>query len=61
MTATTRPSCPYPCAGSGCPFCHWDAECIACESRPLLDAHRAAVAAWDAANPHKVISCWGCK
>jgi hypothetical protein len=46
MTATARPACPYPCAGSCCPFTRADAECLACEARPLLDAHHQALAAW---------------
>jgi len=41
-----RPACPYPCAGSCCPFTRADAECLACEARPLLDAHHRALAAW---------------
>lgn len=43
---STRPSCPYPCAGSGCPHIRSDAECIACEARPALDAHYRALDAW---------------
>ena len=42
----TRPACPYPCAGSGCPHIRTDAECIACEARPALDAHYRALDAW---------------
>jgi hypothetical protein len=45
-TTTTRPACPYPCAGSGCPHIRSDAECIACEARPALDAHYRALDAW---------------
>jgi hypothetical protein len=48
MATTTRPACPYPCAGSGCPHIRTDAECIACEARPALDAHYRALEAWDA-------------
>ncbi len=46
---STRPRCPYPCAGSGCPHIRTDAECMACEARPALDAHYRAVEAWWAA------------
>ena len=46
---TNRPPCPYPCAGSGCPFIRSDAECLACEARPILDAHYQALEAWYAA------------
>lgn len=45
----SRPACPYPCAGSGCPHIRTDAECIACDARPMLDAWYQAVADWDAA------------
>jgi hypothetical protein len=48
---STRPSCPYPCAGSGCPYIRSDAECIACEARPALDAHFRELEAWHRANP----------
>jgi hypothetical protein len=48
---STRPSCPYPCAGSGCPYIRSDAECIACEARPALDAHFRELEAWHQANP----------
>jgi hypothetical protein len=51
ITTTTRPSCPYPCAGSYCPHIRSDAECIACEARPALDAHYVALEAWHRANP----------
>ena len=46
MATTTRPVCPYPCAGSACPYIRSDAECIACDARPLLDAHYRALEAW---------------
>jgi hypothetical protein len=46
---TNRPPCPYPCAGSYCPFTRSDADCIACEARPALDAWHLAIAAWDEA------------
>jgi hypothetical protein len=46
METTTRPACPYPCAGSGCPYVRVDVECITCESRPTLDAHYRALMAW---------------
>lgn len=49
--ATARPACPYPCAGSYCPFTRSDAECIACEHRPALDAHYRALVAWVDALP----------
>lgn len=49
MTTTARPACPYPCAGSGCPHIRSDAECIACDARPALDAHYRALDAWHAA------------
>lgn len=52
MATTSRPACPYPCAGSGCPFIRSDAECIACEARPALDAHYRALEAWDRAQEH---------
>lgn len=45
---TTRPRCPYPCAGSFCPYTGSEPECLACEARPLLDAYRRDVAAWEA-------------
>jgi hypothetical protein len=48
---TTRPSCPYPCAGSYCPHIRSDAECIACEARPALDAHFEELETWCRANP----------
>jgi hypothetical protein len=48
---STRPSCPYPCAGSCCPYIRSDAECIACEARPALDAHFEELEAWHLANP----------
>lgn len=45
----TPPACPYPCAGSCCPYIRSDAECFACDSRPALDAHYQALEAyWDA-------------
>jgi hypothetical protein len=43
---TTRPRCPYPCAGSGCPHIRSDAECISCEHRPALDRHYEELEAW---------------
>lgn len=46
MATTTRPVCPYPCAGSGCPHIRSDAECITCDARPILDAHYRALEAW---------------
>jgi hypothetical protein len=51
MTTTTRPACPYPCAGSCCPHTRQDAECIACEARPALDAYHRALQAWADALP----------
>lgn len=47
---TNRPPCPYPCAGSFCPYTRSDAECLACEARPALDAWHRAAQAWDDAN-----------
>jgi hypothetical protein len=47
MTTTSRPACPYPCAGSFCPFIRADIECQRCEHRPALDAYHRAAAAWD--------------
>lgn len=44
----SRPTCPYPCAGSGCPYIRTDAECIACDARPILDAWYQAITSWDA-------------
>jgi hypothetical protein len=44
-----RPPCPYPCAGSGCPHVRSDADCIACDARPALDAWYRAAEAYDAA------------
>ena len=49
MTTTTRPACPYPCAGSCCPFTRSEPECITCEARPALDAWHRAIQAWDEA------------
>lgn len=49
MATIARPACPYPCAGSGCPHIRSDAECIACDARPALDAHYRALEAWHAA------------
>jgi len=46
MAATTRPSCPYPCAGSCCPYIRRDIECQTCDARPALDAHYRALEAW---------------
>lgn len=43
---STRPPCPYPCAGSGCPHIRSDAECISCEHRPALDRHYDELEAW---------------
>lgn len=43
---STRPHCPYPCAGSFCPYTESDPECHACEARLLLDAHHRAMDAW---------------
>ena len=51
MQTTTRPACPYPCAGSGCPYVRVDVECITCESRPTLDTHYRALLAWIDAQP----------
>jgi len=51
MATTTRPVCPYPCAGSGCPYIRSDAECITCDARPILDAHYRALMAWADALP----------
>ena len=48
---TIKPRCPYPCAGSYCPFTRSDAECLACEARPLLDAYHRALAVWADALP----------
>ena len=45
---TNRPECPYPCAGSFCPFTREDRECQRCEHRPALNAWHQAAAAWDA-------------
>lgn len=49
---TTRPACPYPCAGSGCPYIRSDAECMACEARPGLDSYYRRLEEWDAAQEH---------
>lgn len=46
-----RPVCPYPCAGSCCPYARRDPECLACEARPRLDAYHQALAAWADALP----------
>lgn len=46
--ATTRPACPYPCAGSGCPHIRSDRECQTCDARPMLDAWYQAVETWEA-------------
>jgi len=50
-TTTARPVCPYPCAGSYCPFTRADVECQTCEARPRLDAYYRALAAWADALP----------
>jgi hypothetical protein len=42
----TKPHCPYPCAGSYCPYIRSDAECIACEARPRLDDYFQALDDW---------------
>ena len=50
---TNRPECPYPCAGSCCPFTRGDHECQRCEYRPALDAWHQAAAAWDERQAHE--------
>ena len=51
MPTTSRPACPYPCAGSGCPHIRIDAECISCDARPALDAYYRELWAWVEALP----------
>jgi hypothetical protein len=46
MDYSTRPQCPYPCAGSGCTYIRSDAECQACDARPALDRHYEELEAW---------------
>jgi hypothetical protein len=43
---TSRPVCPFPCAGSFCPFITSDPECMACDFRDVHDAYKAQVDAW---------------
>lgn len=44
---TTRPACPYPCAGGYCPHIRSDAECISCEHRSTLDAYYQRLEYWE--------------
>ena len=59
---SARLSCPYPCAGSYCPFTRADAECINCEHRPQLDAYHqrcAAAAAEPITSPYdRAVNAW---
>lgn len=49
---TTRPACPYPCAGSCCPHIRSDDECISCDARPALDAYYRRLEQWEQEQAH---------